>query len=107
MGVSSMGILNRLSATAAVRKLAAREITAESLLRDCLDRIAEREPTVHAWTFVNTDAAMRRARVLDSQASAGLLHGLPIAGKDFFDTFRMPPCSRSAVLAKQPPRACA
>ena len=37
-GVSSMGSLNRLSATAAVRKLAAREITAQSLLRDCLER---------------------------------------------------------------------
>ena len=46
--VASMGSLNRLSATAAMRKLAAREITAESLLRDCLERVAEREPTVHA-----------------------------------------------------------
>ena len=65
-----MGELNRLSATAAARKLAAREITAVSLLRDCLERIAEREPTVHAWTFVDTDKAMQRARVLDSQAPA-------------------------------------
>jgi Asp-tRNA(Asn)/Glu-tRNA(Gln) amidotransferase A subunit family amidase len=100
-----MGSLNRLSATAAVRKLAAREITAESLLRDCLKRIAEREPTVRAWTFVDTDAAMRRARVLDSQASAGLLHGLPIAVKDLFDTFDMPTCYGSPIYANHRPAA--
>src|SRR5207247_3796109 len=81
-GIRAMSGLNRLSATAAARKLAAREITAEALLADCLERIAEREADVHAWTFLDTDAAMRRARTLDSQGTAGLLHGLPIAVKD-------------------------
>ena len=100
-----MGELNRLSATAAVRKLAAREITAVSLLRDCLKRIAERESTVHAWTFVDTDKAMQRARVLDSQAPAGLLHGLPIAVKDLFDTFDMPTCYGSPIYANHRPAA--
>src|SRR5438477_6757623 len=105
MGVSNVGSLNRLSATAAVRKLAAREITAESLLRDCLDRIAEREPTVHAWTFLDADGAMERARVLDSQAPAGLLHGLPIAVKDLFDTFDMPTCYGSPIYGDHRPAA--
>ena len=100
-----MGSLNRLSATAAAWKLAAREITAVSLLRDCLERIAEREPTVRAWTFVDADAAMQRARVLDSQASAGLLHGLPIAVKDLFDTFDMPTCYGSPIYANHRPAA--
>ena len=63
-----MASLNHLSATEAARKLATREITAVSLLSDCLDRIAEREPTVRAFTCVDADGAMRRARVLDSQA---------------------------------------
>jgi Asp-tRNA(Asn)/Glu-tRNA(Gln) amidotransferase A subunit family amidase len=100
-----VGELNRLSATAAARKLAAGEITAVSLLRDCLERIAEREPTVHAWTFVDTDRAMQRARVLDSQAPAGLLHGLPIAVKDLFDTFDMPTCYGSPIYANHRPAA--
>jgi Asp-tRNA(Asn)/Glu-tRNA(Gln) amidotransferase A subunit family amidase len=100
-----VGSLNRLSATAAVRKHATREITAESLLRDCLDRIAEREPTVRAWTFRDTDAAVRRARVLDSRASTGLLHGLPIAVKDLFDTFDMPTCYGSPIYANHRPAA--
>src|SRR6266705_3383444 len=100
-----MGGLNRLSATAMARQLATREITAASLLRDCLERIAEREPTVHAWTFIDRDAAMERARVLDSQAASGLLHGLPIAVKDLLDTFDMPTCYGSPIYASHRPAA--
>ena len=100
-----MGSLNRLSATEAARKLAAREITAAALLSDCLERIAEREPTVHAWTFVDADGAMQRARVLDSQVPTGLLHGLPIAVKDLFDTFDMPTCYGSPIYADHRPQA--
>ena len=99
-----MDRLNRLSATSAARKLAAREITAQALLADCLERIAEREPAVRAWTFLDTDAAMRRARALDSHPSTGLLHGLPIAVKDLFDTFDMPASYGSPIYAgHQPP----
>ncbi|HTR57673.1 MAG TPA: amidase [Casimicrobiaceae bacterium] len=98
-----MSSLNRLSATGAARKLAAREITAEALLADCLERIAEREADVHAWTFLDSDAAMRRARALDAQGPTGLLHGLPIAVKDLFDTFDMPSSYGSPIYAKHRP----
>ena len=84
-----MANLNRLSATEAARKLAAREITAQALLADCIERIRERDPVVHAWTFVDIDGATARARQLDAQAVSGLLHGLPVAVKDLFDTFDM------------------
>jgi Asp-tRNA(Asn)/Glu-tRNA(Gln) amidotransferase A subunit family amidase len=98
-----MSGLNHLSATDAARKLAAREITAEALLADCLERIAEREADVHAWTFLDTDAAMRRARALDARGAAGLLHGLPIAVKDLFDTFDMPCSYGSPIYATHRP----
>jgi Asp-tRNA(Asn)/Glu-tRNA(Gln) amidotransferase A subunit family amidase len=98
-----VGNLNRLSATVAARKLATREITAVSLLADCLERISEREPAVRAWTFLDTDAAMRRARALDAQASTGLLHGLPLAVKDLIDTFDMPTCYGSPIYADHRP----
>ncbi len=97
--------LNQLSATEAARKLATREITAVALLTDCLKRIVEREPAVRAWTCVDADGAMQRARALDSQASAGLLHGLPIAVKDLFDTFDMPTCYGSPIYANHCPAA--
>jgi Asp-tRNA(Asn)/Glu-tRNA(Gln) amidotransferase A subunit family amidase len=100
-----MADLNRLSATEAARKLATREITAVLLLADCLERIAEREPAIHAWTHVDAEGAMRRARALDAQASAGLLHGLPIAVKDVFDTFDMPTSYGSPIYATHRPVA--
>jgi Asp-tRNA(Asn)/Glu-tRNA(Gln) amidotransferase A subunit family amidase len=100
-----VGSLNRLSATVAARKLASREITAVSLLADCLGRISERESAVRAWTFLDTEAAMQRARALDAQPSTGLLHGLPIAVKDLFDTFDMPTCYGSPIYANHRPAA--
>jgi amidase len=100
-----MANLNRLSATEAARKLAAREITAMDLLADCLERISEREPMVHAWTFIDAEGATRRARALDAQGSTGLLHGLPIAVKDLFDTFDMPTAYGSPIYANHRPAA--
>ena len=100
-----MSELNRLSATVAAKKLAAREITAVELLTDCLERIAEREPTVHAWTHLDADAALKRAHALDAGSSAGWLHGLPIAVKDVLDTFDMPTRYGSPIYANHRPAA--
>jgi len=100
-----MSGLNRLSATAAARKLATREISAVALLEDCLARIAAREPVVHAWTFLDPEAARRRARELDAQGPAGLLHGIPIAVKDLFDTCAMPSSYGSPIYAGHRPAA--
>jgi len=100
-----MSDLNRLSATTAARKLAAREITAEALLADCIARIHEREAQVRAFTFLDADGAMRRARELDAGPPRGLLHGLPIAVKDLFDTFDMPAAYGSPIYANHRPRS--
>jgi len=100
-----MGNLNRLSATDAARKLATREITAQALLADCAERIREREPSVHAWTFLDIDRAMERARQLDAQPASGLLHGLPIAVKDLFDTYDMPTSYGSPIYTGHRPVA--
>jgi Asp-tRNA(Asn)/Glu-tRNA(Gln) amidotransferase A subunit family amidase len=95
--------LNRLTATEAARKLATREISAQALLADCIERIRERDPAVHAWTFIDVDGATRRARQLDAQAVSGMLHGLPIAVKDLFDTFDMPTSYGSPIYARHRP----
>ena len=100
-----MSGLNRLSATSLVRKLATREITATALLADCIERINERERDVRAWTFLDTDAAVRRARELDAQSPSGLLHGLPIAVKDVFDTVDMPTSYGSPIYSVHRPAA--
>jgi Asp-tRNA(Asn)/Glu-tRNA(Gln) amidotransferase A subunit family amidase len=98
-----MANLNRLSATEAARKLATREITAQTLVADCIDRIREREPVVHAWTHLDFDGAMARARQLDAGPAKGLLHGLPIAVKDVFDTFDMPTREGSPIYEHHRP----
>jgi Asp-tRNA(Asn)/Glu-tRNA(Gln) amidotransferase A subunit family amidase len=95
----------RLSATQAARLLARREMTAEQLTRACLDRIHEREPTVQAWTVVQADAALDRARQLDRGPIQGLLHGLTLGVKDLFDTADLPTTYGSPIYAGYRPRA--
>ena len=98
-----MAKLNHLSATDAARKLATREITAQALLADCIERIRDRDPVVNAWTHMDVEAARERARRLDAQPAIGLLHGLPIAVKDLFDTFDMPTAYGSPIYARHRP----
>lgn len=97
--------LNKLNASAAARQLQRREISAEQLVRACLERIEAREPAVQAWTHVAADAALARARELDSGPIRGLLHGLPIGVKDLFDTTDMPTAYGSPIYAHHQPIA--
>jgi len=95
--------LNLLSATEAVKQIAAGNITSEQLVRDCLERIAAREPAVGAWAHVDADAAIRQARARDTSSSRGLLHGVPIAVKDIIDTCDMPATYGTAIYAQHRP----
>jgi Asp-tRNA(Asn)/Glu-tRNA(Gln) amidotransferase A subunit family amidase len=82
--------LRELDAWQAASLLASREITSEALVRSCLERIAEREPQIHAFAHLNPDAAIRQARALDAGAIRGALHGIPFGVKDLLDTFDAP-----------------
>jgi Asp-tRNA(Asn)/Glu-tRNA(Gln) amidotransferase A subunit family amidase len=66
--------------------LTRRELTAEDLVRACLERITEREDAIHAFTQIDPDAALATAHELDAGPVRGLLHGLPIGVKDLFDS---------------------
>jgi amidase len=86
-----MADLNKLSATEIAKGIAAKKFTAEAVVRDCLERIAAREPTVHAWATIDPDYALQQARALDrSPSSRGPLHGVPIGVKDIIDTEHLP-----------------
>ena len=89
----------------AVAALNRRELSAEALTRECLDRVAAREPLVQAWAHLDTDAALTQARALDAAAPAGALHGLPVGVKDVFDTFDMPSAYGSPIYAGHRPQA--
>ena len=47
--------MKRLSAVAAVAAIEAGTLTAQQLVRDCLERIAERERVVKAWAHLDPD----------------------------------------------------
>src|SRR5438094_1261870 len=80
----------RLSAAALARSIDNGELTAEAVMRSCLDRIAEREPVIRAWAHLDRDAALSAARTSDKQGRGGVLKGVPFGIKDIFDTADMP-----------------
>ena len=78
-----------LTATEAAARLEAGSLTAESLMRDCLDRI-EARAAVKAWVWLDPDWALAVARAIDRAGRPGLLKGVPVGVKDVIDTFDMP-----------------
>ncbi len=98
-------LLNEQDAVTLARKLAQREVSAETVLAASLERIAAREPEVRAWSYLDRDAALARARELDRGPVRGLLHGLPIGVKDLFDTADMPTTYGSAIYEGHRPAA--
>ena len=89
--------LHELTASAAARLIASREITSELLVQACLDRIDEREDTVRAWAFLDAEQALAEARQRDSEDHKGPLHGIPVGIKDIIDTVDMPTAYGSPI----------
>ncbi|HEX6441181.1 MAG TPA: amidase, partial [Stellaceae bacterium] len=81
---------NRLPATRLADLIEDGELTAEWVVRSCLDRIAEREPVVRAWAHIDREAVLAAARASDESGRSGILKGVPFAVKDIFDTADMP-----------------
>ena len=82
--------LNELTASAAAKLIASREITSELLVQACLDRIEEREDTVRAWAFLDRKRALAEARQRDNEDRKSPFHGIPVGIKDIIDTADMP-----------------
>ncbi|MFD1881226.1 amidase [Paracoccus pacificus] len=74
--------------------LASGALSAEAVTAACLKRIAQTEPQLHAWAYLDPEYALAQARALDAWrkkgASIGPLHGVPVGIKDIIDTARMP-----------------
>jgi Asp-tRNA(Asn)/Glu-tRNA(Gln) amidotransferase A subunit family amidase len=91
----------RLTATEAARRIRAGRLSAVALMEACLGRIAEREPHIHAFAYLDPEAARRAAE----KAAPGPLHGLPVGVKDVFDTADMPSEYNSPIWRGHRPRA--
>jgi Asp-tRNA(Asn)/Glu-tRNA(Gln) amidotransferase A subunit family amidase len=92
-----------LSALTAAAAIADGELTSEQLVADCLDRIAEREDTLHAWAHLDPERALAEARQRDGEPSRGPLHGVPVGVKDLIDTADQPTRYGSPIHAAHQP----
>lgn len=97
--------LYAFSAVEAANRIAAGDITSEELIVSCLDRIAARDDTVRAWTYLDPEGALRQVRELARERPRSLLHGVPVGIKDVIDTYDMPTERNSPIYAGRRPRA--
>jgi hypothetical protein len=79
-----------LSATEIVTQTTAGKLSCEEIARACLARIDAREPVVKAWSFIDPELILQRAKALDGYPKRGPLHGVPVGIKDIIDTCDMP-----------------
>jgi len=83
-----------LDALEARDRMARGEFSALDLCEACLRRIAEREPQVGAFAWLDADLARKQATACDDDRARGRatgpLHGLPVGVKDIVDTKDMP-----------------
>src|SRR4051795_12598201 len=87
---SSIKPLNELTATEIIAAIGQGQTTSEAVVRACFDRIAAREPEVHAWAHLDPEAALARARAFDKSSKRGPLAGVPFGVKDILDTLHLP-----------------
>ena len=94
---------HRLAATDIVRLIEAGELTAEAVVRSCLDRIRERDPVVRAWAYLDREAGARRGA--RTATSGGRARPAARACRSASRTFSIPPTCRPATARRSIPAA--
>jgi Asp-tRNA(Asn)/Glu-tRNA(Gln) amidotransferase A subunit family amidase len=92
-----------LTAAAASKLIAAKELSCEELARSTLDYIERRDPIIRAWSYVDPQQVIRNARELDKTPPTSPLHGLTFGVKDIIDTVDMPTTQNSPIYYKHQP----
>ncbi|MDI7862712.1 amidase [Rhizobiaceae bacterium n13] len=76
------------------QRIATGSLTALEVAEAFLANVAEREPQVGAWAFLDAEYVLNQARSLDAYRGTGRplgpLHGIPVGLKDIIDTSGMP-----------------
>lgn len=86
----TLGDPSKLTATQIVRAIEADHITSEAVVRACLDRVADHEADIGAWSQIAPEQAIAAARAFDRRAKGAPLGGVPFAVKDIIDTADLP-----------------
>ena len=92
-GPSDIKQLYDCTATQLIALLQAREVSAIEVTRSCLDSITQHETSIHAWTHLAPELALKQAAEADSKLASGQggkLCGVPVGVKDIFNTADMP-----------------
>lgn len=87
----------------AAHAIAAREIGSRELVDAALDRYRATEPAIHAFAWLDLERARRIAGERDNELPRGILHGVPIAVKDIYDTAGIPTENGSRLFAGRVP----
>ncbi len=96
--------LEKLTATEILFLLKDKKISVESLVRNCLQRIEERDSSVRAWAFIDPEYIINQAQEMDRLGPRGPLFGLPIGIKDVLLTEDMPTQYNSPLYQNYHPR---
>jgi aspartyl-tRNA(Asn)/glutamyl-tRNA(Gln) amidotransferase subunit A len=88
-------------------RLRRKEISPVEITRDCLDAIAQLNPSLNAFITVMADSALEEARAAEAEIARGEwrgpLHGIPIALKDLIDTAGVRTTAASAFYKDRVP----
>ncbi len=91
----------------AARAIRERVATSRALIETSLARYDEREPVLHAFTWLDRGRALGLADEADAAVARGddlePLHGIPIGVKDIFDTAGIPTENGSRLFAGRVP----
>jgi len=94
--------LTRLPAATLGAMIARGDVSSEEVTRACLDKIAEADPVIHAFLYVDAERALATARGIDDRRRAGEqlgpLAGVPVAVKDVFNYMGAPTTAASKIL---------
>lgn len=88
------------SATEITRLVAGGEVSVDEVVDAALTRIHAREPSLHAWQFLDPEMVNAQAR---SVRHHGPLSGVVVGVKDNFDTYDMPTTCGSPIYAGNRP----
>ena len=90
-----------LTIVSAIQLMRTGYLTAQELVESCLERIHEREGTIHAWVELYEREALEEARRCDEESRKGQwrgeLHGIPIGIKDIIHVKGMVTRAGSAI----------
>ncbi len=99
-------MLNSLTISEAVERLAKREVSSRELTQACLDQVQRVDEQIHAFLSVDATDALSQAEQADHELAAGVSHrhkpllGIPVALKDIMAVKGQPLTCASKILEK-------